>query len=64
MAYDRTREQTIVIGKEFHEMLKNLAEQEDRKLRKTLELIIEKAYMISKEGKPIYPADDPHEPIL
>lgn len=44
MAYDRTKEQTIVISKEHHEMLKKMAEDDKRKIKNTTELVIEEAY--------------------
>lgn len=41
MAYDPSKEQTVVIGKEYHTMLKAIAEIQKRNLRTTLELLIE-----------------------
>lgn len=44
MAYDPTKEQTVVIGKEQHSLLKAIAERQKRNLRTTLELLIEKEH--------------------
>lgn len=44
MAYDRTKEATIVVDKKHHEMLKKMAEDDKRKLKNTTELVIEEAY--------------------
>lgn len=44
MAYDPNKEQTIVISKEHHSMLKTIAENQKRNLRTTAELVIEEAY--------------------
>lgn len=48
MAYDRTIEQTIVISKKHHSMLKDLSKKEMRTLRTTTELIIENAHAKAK----------------
>lgn len=47
MAYDRTKEQTIVISKRHHEMLKKMADLEQRKLKNMTEIVIERAYTIT-----------------
>lgn len=44
MAYDPSKEQTVVIGKPQHALLKTMAEDQKRSLRTTLELLIEKAH--------------------
>lgn len=44
MAYDRTKEQTLVISKAHHTMVKIMAEYDKRKLKNELELLIEQAY--------------------
>lgn len=44
MAYDRTKEQTIVISKDHHTMLKKMADFDGRKLRKETEIVIENAF--------------------
>lgn len=44
MAYDRTKEATIVIDRQHHEMLKKMADADKRKLKNTTELVIEQAY--------------------
>lgn len=53
MAYDRTKEQTIVISKEHHDKLKNVAEHDRRKLRTTVELAIDNLHtqVFSKSTK-------------
>lgn len=44
MAYNRELEQTVVISKEHHTMIKELANKDQRKIKNKLELIIQQAY--------------------
>lgn len=44
MAYDSTKEATIVVGREYHDMLKKMAKADRRGLRDTTELVIEQVY--------------------
>lgn len=51
MAYDPNKEQTIVISKEHHAMLKSMAEEQKRNLRTTTELVIEQAYESNSKNR-------------
>lgn len=44
MAYDIKTEATIVIGRPYHTMLTEIAASEKRKLKDTLELLIEQKH--------------------